>query len=226
MTIYYVYAYLRQYDSSIAKAGTPYYIGKGKDARAWAKEHRINLPNDRSNVVILEYGLTELWALARERWYIRWYGRVDKNTGILRNLTDGGEGASGRINNYGLSGPKNPSFDKTVYTFYHNSGSIETSTQYEFRKKYNIKAANLSEVIRGNQKSVRGWRMTLEKKPDLTGKLQPGCDTLYTFYHPEYGTETLTQRELYLKYQLPTRSGISNLCHKKVNSYKRWKLVK
>ena len=96
MTIYYVYAYLRSKDSTIAKAGTPYYIGKGKGDRAWrhCKNDAIHPPADRSCIVILESNLTELGAFALERRMIRWYGKID-NGGILRNKTDGGQGSSG-----------------------------------------------------------------------------------------------------------------------------------
>ena len=95
MNIYYVYAYLRQNTTSTAPAGTPYYIGKGKNKRAWENHRHIPVPTNNSLIVILEQNLTEFGALALERKMIRWYGRKDIRTGILINKTDGGEGSSG-----------------------------------------------------------------------------------------------------------------------------------
>jgi hypothetical protein len=97
MNIYYVYFYLRSKDSQTAKAGTPYYVGKGKGKRAWNKHHNTAVPKDKSKIILIEQNLTELQAFILERYYIRWFGRKDTKTGTLHNRTDGGEGVSNRV---------------------------------------------------------------------------------------------------------------------------------
>ncbi|MDE1767261.1 MAG: hypothetical protein KGI27_13470 [Thaumarchaeota archaeon] len=89
MNNFYVYAYTR-------KDGTPYYIGKGKDDRAYdGSSHNIKPPTNKSQIVFLNQNLPEDKAFEAERLYIAMFGRKDLGTGILRNLTNGGEGPSG-----------------------------------------------------------------------------------------------------------------------------------
>jgi len=96
MLKFYVYAYIRSKDSTTAKAGTPYYIGKGCGNRAWkhCNSDAIHPPANNSNIIILENNLSELGAFALERRLIKWWGRIDNKTGILRNKTDGGQGGA------------------------------------------------------------------------------------------------------------------------------------
>lgn len=84
---YYVYAYLRE-------DRTPYYIGKGRDRRISDNRRRARMPTDPSRIVKLHENLSEPEAFQKEKELIAFYGRKDLGTGILRNLTDGGEGSS------------------------------------------------------------------------------------------------------------------------------------
>lgn len=94
----YVYCYLRGKESKTAGAGTPYYIGVGSTRhRPYDKNHVVSIPENRSLIRIMRYDLTWEEALEWECFYIKLYGRKDVNTGILCNLTDGGEGAKGAV---------------------------------------------------------------------------------------------------------------------------------
>ena len=84
---YYTYAYLRE-------DRTPYYIGKGKDSRAYVKSRKnIRPPRDISRIIFLKQNLTEEEAFKHEIYMIAVFGRKDLGTGILRNKTNGGEGS-------------------------------------------------------------------------------------------------------------------------------------
>jgi len=133
--MFYVYAYLRKRDLS------PYYVGKGKDTRAWDLSHTVIVPKDKNRIVILESNLTEIGALALERRMIRWYGRKDLGTGILRNQTDGGDGVAGII-------PWNKG--KKVGSYLTESGRKKVSDANKGPKNH---GAKVSAALKGKPKS-------------------------------------------------------------------------
>jgi hypothetical protein len=89
MNNFYTYAYLRE-------DRTPYYIGRGKNRRAFDKRHNVKVP-PKDRILFLKTGLTFSESVDHERYMIAVLGRKDLGTGILRNITDGGEGVNGWV---------------------------------------------------------------------------------------------------------------------------------
>ena len=88
--MFYAYMWLRE-------DGTPYYVGKGTRERAFTSfNHTTHRPADSRRILTFERA-SEPEAFETEKELIRNWGRKDLDTGILRNMTEGGEGASGVI---------------------------------------------------------------------------------------------------------------------------------
>jgi hypothetical protein len=87
--MFYTYLWLRE-------NGTPYYVGKGSGNRAQQSVEKHRPPKDKERIIVQEFE-SEDDAFLVEKLYIALWGRKNNSTGILKNLTDGGEGPSGQI---------------------------------------------------------------------------------------------------------------------------------
>lgn len=114
---YYVYIYLNPlkegdyYFNKFHFNYEPFYVGKGKNNRCNAhltesksknklKKNiisKIKNNNIKPIIIKLYENITEQSAFRIEKTLIKIIGRRDKNNGTLSNMTDGGEGTSGRI---------------------------------------------------------------------------------------------------------------------------------
>lgn len=94
--MFYVYLHLTEDTNEV------FYVGKGKGPRAYKLSGRNKFWHNVVNkhgftVKIVEENLTEEQSILLEKKLINEYGRRNLGTGKLVNLTDGGDGISGKI---------------------------------------------------------------------------------------------------------------------------------
>lgn len=159
--------------------GEVFYIGIGKGLdfkRARTSKgrnifwHRI-VEKYGYEVQILKQSITREEAFELEKMLISWYGRRDNRTGILCNLTDGGEGtinwtpteetkrkiSESHKGKEGLKGELNPMFGKT--------GELHPS----FGVKRSEETGNkIREAVKGRKAHNKGIPMTEEQKNNLS----------------------------------------------------------
>lgn len=153
MNIYYVYAYIN------SKTNLPYYIGKGKNDRAYQSHGRVKIPKDKSKIVFLERNLTEIGALALERRYIKWYGRKSDNTGILLNLLEGGQGSCLPNELNGMYGKKHTEETRKKMSDKHWTKRKEYSQSHKEK---------ISKAVSGENHPLYGKKHSPETKKKLS----------------------------------------------------------
>lgn len=214
---FYVYAYIRSKDSSTAKAGTPYYIGKGTHKRAWYKANdEVPKPTNSDFIIIVEANLSEIGALALERRLIRWYGRKDINTGILRNKTDGGDGT------YGAKQSASQIAKRVAITVAKTTGVKRPKTTQALLGKKNPGARH--RMLTDNPAKTQRVKLIL-REANL-GENNANYDhTLYEFIHNDGTIVRMTQNQLKTTYNLDN-GAVSRLVngHSSYKSVKGWSL--
>jgi hypothetical protein len=169
MNIYYVYQYIREDQ-------TPYYIGMGKDVRAWASHRRSNgaeiKPKDDIRIQLLTENLSEQEAWDLEIELIAKYG-LKSAGGILVNMTYGGEGGTpsqemkdhmSRI----LTGRKKPPRTEEhkrnhAKAMAKRRGTSNTKTAQGLKEWYATNP-DRSEAVAKQSASLKEWYKTTDKE--------------------------------------------------------------
>ena len=181
MSIYYTYAYLRE-------DGTPYYVGKGCRDRAFNiyshKKNGIHVPFDKERIIFLKTNISEEESLRHEEYMIFVLGRKDLGTGILRNRTNGGDGASGAV--------RSEEHKRRVRG--QNNGNSRTNREKRGVKKLRtINDGGRHRRIPVNAPLPQGW--SEGTTPEYKDAIKRGHHDVKGSNNPAYGKRRITNGE-------------------------------
>lgn len=207
------YVYIHRKGTS---CGDIFYVGKGRKGRAWSKHSRSTFWNSTAS----KYGfftqivctcLSEVAAHTKEKELIMYFGRKNNNTGKLVNLTDGGEGTSGKVYtehekksvSKRNTGSGNPNVDKNIWTFYNfNTEQIIRCTQLSFKSIFpNVNVGNmihsgsssLGWIIKEKVSEERLVELKYAKKGDYNSKADKNTYEIINIYTKEVVKGTRVQ---------------------------------
>lgn len=146
MKNFYTYMWLRE-------NGTPYYVGKGKGRRAFTSNGHNVLRPEYDARIFIQYWESEEKAFEMEMWLISLYGRKDNGTGVLRNLTDGGENPPRMLGNTHAKGKKHSA-----------EANARKSERGKLRKQSIETREKLSRIKKGKTNGLEGRPKTEETK--------------------------------------------------------------
>jgi len=160
MKIFYTYLWLRE-------DGTPYYVGKGTGRRAFVISGRKNVipPIDKGRILIQDFPC-EADALAAEIFLIAYYGRKDTRTGILRNLTDGGENPPRAKKGQGLGIKRSPEVCQNLSISHRG---LKQSEATRLKKSLALKGRQPSEqCIQKSREACHGRSLSKEHRQKIS----------------------------------------------------------
>ena len=181
---FYVYV-LKRPDKLLNNEFQPFYIGKGSGNRMY-RHLQLNGCNPHKDNIIhkliklganticekLVKNLTEKQAFKKEIELIAFYGRCNNGTGILTNMTDGGEGMSGKQHSeetclkISESKKGKPLSEETK----RKVGEARKGKKHPMFGKHHTKEAKrkMSEAMKGKPNWHKGKRHTDETKQKMS----------------------------------------------------------
>jgi len=229
---------------------TPYYIGIGNPRRPYTGRRRCGRPPSRDRIIILHENLEWEEACRIEKELIAFYGRVDLGTGILRNLTDGGEGVVNpsketrekisRENHYSFGKPLSKETREKL------SKSLSGENHYNFGKSLSKETREkISKSMSGENNHMFGKSLSKETREKISRSLSGKNSPLFgkslseetrkkrfkpkNWYHPDHGKilqKSCTEMvELFPEQNLST-GNLSNVARGVRSHHKGWIALK